>query len=873
MTAATTVLAQYSDHHHDGSETAWMWIPPNSLRSTESTRYNQIDAVGVAPWPSRRLVFLLLRPTVIDVTIASTRSSPIGGARKDFRRGDSVLVVAFDPDQRQQLAELVETAGCLAECAASQAEALELFRAAPPDLVLYRLPDSRVASLELLERLRDEPDRESVPVVCLTPRNVTTLTVQAFGRRADDVVPVRTSTEELTARIAARLERRPTPRSSLKEDPITGALTPDTFAEQLRRELERVERGGRAGAVAYLALDELPGLEARLGSRARDEVVAQVVSLIKEDSRTLDFIGFSRNLIVLLMPGTPRRGVQVRLDRLSRLVHDTEFRVQNGPLRLTPIIGWTETMPGLTMDEVEDRAWTAMAHEAEQLDLHPTRWVCAMTRDASDNGQLSALRRILAQARTPLQVLAQLVLVVTVPFVVYTVLDRAGADISGVAYLLIVSALTLTAAAIWIESRAARHRPEPPAAPPGPPPPATAVIAAYLPNEADTILDTVDAFLAQDYPDLQVIVAYNTPHPLPVEDDLRAIADRDSRFVAVRVEGSVSKAQNVNAALAHVRGEFVGLFDADHHPAPGSFQRAWRWIASGVGVVQGHCVVRNGSTNTITKLVAAEFESIYAVSHPGRAHLHGFGIFGGSNGYWRTSLLRRTRMRGFMLTEDIDSSMRVMRSGEQIVSDPNLVSTELAPETVGALWNQRARWAQGWSQVSLRHLRPAFRSAPTLRQRFGLAYLLGWREVYPWVSLQMLPLLLFWWDRGEPPMNWFVPIFVVTSLFTLSAGPTQAWFAWRLGHPSIRSHTGWFVWFLVASLVFYTEAKNVVARTAHIKELMRERAWKVTPRSAVAAGTGADSEAASTGNSVAEVAGGGAVQFDPSRNDSVVTAG
>lgn len=27
MTAATTVLAQYWDHHHDGWEMAWMWIP------------------------------------------------------------------------------------------------------------------------------------------------------------------------------------------------------------------------------------------------------------------------------------------------------------------------------------------------------------------------------------------------------------------------------------------------------------------------------------------------------------------------------------------------------------------------------------------------------------------------------------------------------------------------------------------------------------------------------------------------------------------------------------------------------------------------------------------------------------------------------
>ena len=33
---------------------------------------------------------------------------------------------------------------------------------------------------------------------------------------------------------------------------------------------------------------------------------------------------------------------------------------------------------------------------------------------------------------------------------------------------------------------------------------------------------------------------------------------------------------------------------------------------------------------------------------------------------------------------------------------------------------------------------------------------------------------------------------------------------------------------------YYIELKNVIARTAHLKEVMRERKWKVTPRAAQA---------------------------------------
>lgn len=234
--------------------------------------------------------------------------------------------------------------------------------------------------------------------------------------------------------------------------------------------------------------------------------------------------------------------------------------------------------------------------------------------------------------------------------------------------------------------------------------------------------------------------------------------------------------------------------------------------------------------SVLGRLVAVEFESTYAVGHPGRNRLHGFGIFGGSNGYWRTELLRQTRMWGFMLTEDIDSSMRVLFGGSRIASDRSLISRELAPTTLGSLWAQRMRWAQGWFQVSLQHTLPALRSKDiTPLQKVGILHLLVWREIYPWLSIQVLPIVAFWLIVPERTLDWVVPLFVVTSLFTLSVGPGQALFAFRLGDPSIRRHWTWFVWYLIAGLA-YTEFKNVITRVAQVKEAMRERDWRVTPR-------------------------------------------
>ena len=343
--------------------------------------------------------------------------------------------------------------------------------------------------------------------------------------------------------------------------------------------------------------------------------------------------------------------------------------------------------------------------------------------------------------------------------------------------------------AIWAESAQALDPPRLPDAPDRPAPRASAVIAAYLPNEADTIVETLRSFLAQEYSGgLQVVLAYNTPTLMPIEAELLQLAHDHEQLTVIKVPDSTSKAQNVNAALRVVEGEFVGIFDADHHPMPGAFERAWRWIADGADVVQGHCVIRNADDSWLTRLVAVEFEQLYAVSHPGRAALHGFAIFGGSNGYWRTSALEQVRLRASFLTEDIEASMRTLEAGGRLVNDPGLISRELAPDTVSALWSQRMRWAQGWFQVACRHLGSILRSPRlSMRQKLGVTYLLGWREVYPWIVMTAWPLLGFlaWRDGG---LDFASPIFMLATLFVTLSGPLQTLAAWRLAPPELRRH-------------------------------------------------------------------------------------
>nr|WP_246416310.1 glycosyltransferase family 2 protein [Nocardioides luti] len=491
-------------------------------------------------------------------------------------------------------------------------------------------------------------------------------------------------------------------------------------------------------------------------------------------------------------------------------------------------VGWAPITRKQDPLTAESYAAAAASESVRQRDLQPRQ----------DGAHVKARHPVINLWTSSRQVLAATVGSVVLPFLLLVGLYAIGIDVSGALYWALVAALGLTALTIWAECSQALDPPRLPATPEGPAPRATAVIAAYLPNEADTIVETVHRFLEQEYSGgLQIVLAYNTPVVLDVEDELRRLEREHADLTVLKVPDSTSKAQNVNAALRVAEGEFVGIFDADHHPAAGSFDRAWHWIADGVDVVQGHCVIRNGHDSALGKLVAVEFEQIYAVAHPGRAAVYGFGIFGGSNGYWRASALERIRLRGSFLTEDIEASMRLLEAGGRIVNDPGLVSRELAPETAKSLWNQRMRWAQGWFQVSCRHFVSTLRS-PTLslRQKLGVVYLLGWRELYPWVAMMAWPLFGFlaWRDGG---LDLGSPMFLLLTLFITLSGPLQTLAAWRLAAPDLRQHPSWFVMAALANLLFYTELKNLVNRVAHLKQLRGEHQWVVTPRTAASSGS------------------------------------
>jgi two-component system, OmpR family, KDP operon response regulator KdpE len=115
-----------------------------------------------------------------------------------------LLVVDDDPSIRQILSQELRAAGYGVLTAQDGAEALAIFHASPPDVVLTDLAMPRVDGFGLISAVRKE---SKTPILVLSVRGGESDKVRALDLGADDYVTKPFSLAELLARVRTHLRR------------------------------------------------------------------------------------------------------------------------------------------------------------------------------------------------------------------------------------------------------------------------------------------------------------------------------------------------------------------------------------------------------------------------------------------------------------------------------------------------------------------------------------------------------------------------------------------------------------------------------------------------------------------------------------------
>jgi cellulose synthase/poly-beta-1,6-N-acetylglucosamine synthase-like glycosyltransferase len=252
----------------------------------------------------------------------------------------------------------------------------------------------------------------------------------------------------------------------------------------------------------------------------------------------------------------------------------------------------------------------------------------------------------------------------------------------------------------------------------------TAILPAR--HEEAVIYETIRRVWASTYPKrlLEILVVCHASDVGTIAEARRAAAELDRRRIRVLTfnDAPINKPHGLNIALREARRQVVTIFDAEDDVHPELFRTINHVMVTGkVNVVQAGVQLMNFRDHWFGIHNCLE----YYFWFKSRLHFHaraGMIPLGGNTVFVRRDLLER--VGGWdenCLTEDADIGVRLSALGEpiRVVYDPERVTREETPDSVGSWIRQRTRWNQGFVYVMRKG---DWIRLPTWRQRLLALY-------------------------------------------------------------------------------------------------------------------------------------------------------
>ena len=136
---------------------------------------------------------------------AFTSDAPRPHAAEDAHM--RILLADDNADMREYVSQLLAQYWTV-ETVSDGVAALEAIRARPPDLVITDVMMPRLDGFALLQKLREDPTTQTIPIIMLSARAGDEAPVEGLEAGADDYLVKPFSARELFARVGARLEIR-----------------------------------------------------------------------------------------------------------------------------------------------------------------------------------------------------------------------------------------------------------------------------------------------------------------------------------------------------------------------------------------------------------------------------------------------------------------------------------------------------------------------------------------------------------------------------------------------------------------------------------------------------------------------------------------
>ncbi len=324
------------------------------------------------------------------------------------------------------------------------------------------------------------------------------------------------------------------------------------------------------------------------------------------------------------------------------------------------------------------------------------------------------------------------------------------------------------------------------------------------------------------------------------EDDQQTIAAAKSlnlpayfRTLVVPHSMPKTKPKACNYGLAHAKGDYVVIYDAEDRPEADQLKKAYLGFNKSKDTVvclQGKLNYYNPHQNLLTRLFTTEYSLWFDVMLPGLQSINTSIPLGGTSNHFKTSALKALHgWDAFNVTEDCDLGARLFKAGftTAIIDSTTL---EEANSHWGNWLRQRSRWIKGYIQTYLVHNRNPWEFIKT-RGLHALIFQLvvggkiAFMLINPFLWLATIAYFVLYSLVGPTIEALYPPIIFYMAVFSLVFGNFMFLFYYMIGAAK-RGH--WEIMKYVFFIPFYWLMVSLAAAKAFNQLIFRPHYWEKT---------------------------------------------
>lgn len=264
-----------------------------------------------------------------------------------------ILIVDDDDVFRSYLVERLQSKGYEVDSAANVEMAKNMLHENSFDLITLDLlmhPDS---GYELFHFLKENPTFKWLPLIVLSGKNDIDDKVRCLLTGADDYVVKPFQFEELEARIYRLLTRSQLLEQMAFRDALTGVYNRHYFDQQLKFELQRVQRTRQNITIAFIDIDRFKQINDTFGHQMGDLVLQTFGDIMQKNLRSTDVLArYGGEEFIIIFPDTSENEVVSIVNRILRKFHKIPIiQKEDREIYLTFSAGVSGWRPNLSPQE------------------------------------------------------------------------------------------------------------------------------------------------------------------------------------------------------------------------------------------------------------------------------------------------------------------------------------------------------------------------------------------------------------------------------------------------------------------------------------------------------------------------------------------